>query len=125
MTTQADISRSFVESLACRPESDWLIGAEWELFGYCAGTLERLPPAAVSATLEAYTRGDRMERSMPVAASTGAGWMSVEPGGQIEYSTLPHRSLSNLEQELTSYVTAVREIAGPMGICLVGLGFDP
>ncbi|MBA3528862.1 MAG: ergothioneine biosynthesis glutamate--cysteine ligase EgtA [Propionibacteriaceae bacterium] len=51
--------------------------------------------------------------------------VTIEPGGQLEISTLPCRSLSDLVQRARTDAAAVRALLEPAGLVLGELGLDP
>jgi len=50
--------------------------------------------------------------------------ISLEPGGQIEFSSRPHTRLALLAQELNTYVAAMTDVAKSLGIDLSVLPFN-
>ncbi|HYC33540.1 MAG TPA: glutamate-cysteine ligase family protein, partial [Gemmatimonadales bacterium] len=55
----------------------------------------------------------------------GGGGVSYEPGGQIEYSSPPHRTASALLADLRGVVLPLRAAAAAEGIDLLTVGIDP
>jgi glutamate--cysteine ligase len=51
--------------------------------------------------------------------------LTVEPGGQVEFSGAPQRKLSDVECEIRRYLTRLREIAEGNSLVFVAAGFDP
>lgn len=51
--------------------------------------------------------------------------VTIEPGGQLEISTLPRRSLSELAQHARADATAARALLEPAGLVLGDSGLDP
>ncbi len=56
---------------------------------------------------------------------TGGGAISLEPGGQFELSGAPVESLHQTCAETNAHLAQVGEIARPLGIGFLGLGFAP
>ncbi len=54
-----------------------------------------------------------------------AGRITLEPGGQLEFSGERHISLDYLERQLSGYVNRLREIVERHGIIFIAAGFDP
>jgi glutamate--cysteine ligase len=53
------------------------------------------------------------------------GRLTLEPGGQIEFSGAHHLSLAEIERSLREYVRRLVEIADEQNIIFVAVGFDP
>jgi glutamate--cysteine ligase len=112
----------------CKPRACWALGAEFELFGYERDTLERIPPATVAAILadfEPHAAELVREGDQPVAVRADWGAVTVEPGGQVEFSGTRHRSLASLERGARAYLERLGEIARRRGVVFVASGFDP
>ena len=112
-----------------KPTSEWMSGLEFELFGYSVSSLERLDAAQVQVVLAnlASSADDLVfESGVVVEAQAGAGGrVTVEPGGQIEFSGRPHRNLLETERDLRAYLTRLHEVAAESGFAFVAAGFDP
>ncbi|MBW3554666.1 MAG: ergothioneine biosynthesis glutamate--cysteine ligase EgtA [Gemmatimonadetes bacterium] len=61
----------------------------------------------------------------PAIRLPDGGRISYEPGGQIEYATLPRSTVAELTAELDRVVTPLVTAAADAGIRLVGRGIDP
>jgi glutamate--cysteine ligase len=57
--------------------------------------------------------------------ATRGGNLTVEPGGQLEYSTAPHRGLVEIERELTGYLARLRDTSARCANQFLAIGFDP
>ena len=122
----------FVENLrrGARPRADWMCGVEFELFGYDAARgMERLDAAQVQRVLAGFApssndlvyEGDRL-------IEVNAGQMNrltVEPGGQVEFSGAPQRGLADVEREIRRYLSRLHEIAEGERLVFLAAGFDP
>jgi glutamate--cysteine ligase len=51
--------------------------------------------------------------------------LTVEPGGQIEFSGAPQRKLADVEREIRRYFARLSEIAEGHGFAFLACGFDP
>src|SRR5205085_2650076 len=51
--------------------------------------------------------------------------LTVEPGGQIEFSGAPPRQLADVEREIRRYLARLSEIADAHGFVFLAVGFDP
>ena len=126
-----------VQSLAegCKPRKDWRIGTEHEKFAY---TLEGHRPVPYEAPagqpgienlLEGMTRfgWQRVEENgRVIALKDGQGCnMSLEPGGQVELSGAPVRTLHETCREVNQHLAQVKQVAEPLGMGMLGMGFTP
>ncbi|WP_020124216.1 ergothioneine biosynthesis glutamate--cysteine ligase EgtA [Streptomyces canus] len=59
-------------------------------------------------------------RALPLTSS-----LTVEPGGQLELSSLPATSLMECIRTVSTDLDSVRAVLRDAGLCLVGLGHDP
>ncbi|MGH9903407.1 MAG: glutamate-cysteine ligase family protein, partial [Pyrinomonadaceae bacterium] len=122
----------FVENLrrGSKPASDWMCGIEFELFGYDDRRgLARIDPAQVQKVLAGFAPSSNdLVHEGGQLIEVGAGQMgrvTVEPGGQIEFSGAPQRDLSDVERELRRYLARLHEIAEGNGLSFAAVGFDP
>jgi glutamate--cysteine ligase len=120
----------FVEYLqeGAKPREEWRCGVEVEFFGFEASTLERINPAQVEAILGSvapleavkYENGTAVESTLRNGAR-----LTVEPGGQVEFSSFPRTDLIEIEHDLSTFLAQLREIGAALNIVFVGAGFDP
>jgi len=61
----------------------------------------------------------------PAFVVPGQGVLSFEPGGQLEYSTVPCETATALVENLAAVVPPLRAAAREEGIALVAAGLDP
>lgn len=130
------VSRSsagcFEENLlrGAKPEAEWMCGVEFELFGYDASQdYARLTPPQVQRVLAGFapSSNDLMYEGR-VLIEVEAGQMNrltVEPGGQVEFSGAPQRRLSDVENEIRRFLARLGEIAEGECLTFLALGFDP
>jgi glutamate--cysteine ligase len=116
----------------CKPKSDWRIGTEHEKFGYTHDDLRPLPyegERGVRALLEGLAArfGWRAisEHRRPIALQRGGASVTLEPGGQFELSGAPVKTLHETCAEVHEHLDQVRTVAEPLGIGMLGLGFQP
>lgn len=129
------ISRASAPSFAdylrrgAKPETGRMCGIEVELFGYTANNLSRLNGGQVQevlANLAASADDLCTEDDSLVEARIGdTGRVTVEPGGQIEFSNVPRRSLAEAARDVESYLALLREVAEERGFLFLAAGFDP
>jgi glutamate--cysteine ligase len=122
----------FVENLrrGSKPVSDWMCGVEFELFGYdVQSDLQRIDAAQVQRVLAGFAPSSNdLVYEGNVLVEVNAGQMNrltVEPGGQVEFSGAPQRSLADVEREIRRYLSRLREIAEGHRFVFLAAGFDP
>jgi glutamate--cysteine ligase len=124
----------FEENLrrGAKPSAEWMCGIEFELFGYDARRgieLARLNPAQVQGVLAGFAPASRdlvYEGRTLVEANAGQmNRLTVEPGGQVEFSGAPQRKLADVEREVVRYLARLHEIAEAEGFVFLAVGFDP
>ena len=122
----------FVENLLRgeKPRADWMCGAELELFGYDrARGFGRIDAAQVQNVLAGFAPSSRdlvHEAGTLVEVNDGQmNRLTVEPGGQVEFSGAPQRRLADVERELRRYLARLREVAEANRLAFLAVGFDP
>jgi glutamate--cysteine ligase len=122
----------FAENLrrGAKPAEAWTCGVEFELFGYDAGRgMARLDPAQVQRVLAGFAPSSNdLHYEGGTLIEVNAGQMNrltVEPGGQIEFSGAPQRRLADVEREIRRYLARLSEIAAGHNFVFVACGFDP
>ncbi len=128
----ADATALFVENLrrGSKPAREWTWGVEFELFGYdTRRDLARLTPAQVQRVLAGFAPSSNdLVYEGHTLVEVNAGQMNrltVEPGGQIEFSGAPQRNLADVEREIKRYLARLHEIAAGHGFVFLAVGFDP
>jgi len=120
----------YLES-GCKPRSQWRIGTEHEKFVYDLATHKPLTYAGkpgIRAMLEGMrrfgwepvTEGDNI-----IGLAQNNASISLEPGGQFELSGAPLRSVHETCAEVNTHQQQIREIAGELGVGVLGLGYAP
>ena len=116
----------------CKPRDDWRIGTEHEKFGYCKDTLKPLPyegERSILAVLEGLrdrhgwapvTEDDRL-----IGLEKEGANVSLEPGGQLELSGAPVRTIHETCDEVNAHLRDVKSIADEVGVGFIGLGAAP
>lgn len=122
----------FVENLlrGSKAEGEWMCGAEWELFGYDrARGMQRLDAAQVQQVMAGFAPSSKdmvYEAGTLVEAGDGRqNRLTVEPGGQVEFSGAPQRRLADVERELRRFLARLQEIAEGHDLAFLAVGFDP
>ncbi len=121
---------------AAKPKSRWRIGTEHEKIPFYHGSLRPVPyggPAGIAALLggmaerlgwrPVYDKGNVIALEEP--SSELGGSITLEPGGQFELSGAPLQTIFQTCEEVNRHLRQVREVADPLGISFVGLGFSP
>jgi glutamate--cysteine ligase len=122
----------FVENLrrGAKPRSEWMCGIEFELFGYDLGRdYERIRPSQVERVLAGFAPSSNdlvYEDSLLIEVNAGQmNRLTVEPGGQVEFSGAPQRNLQDVEREIRRYLARLHEIAEGDSLAFLAVGFDP
>ena len=116
----------------CKPKEDWLIGTEHEKFGYCEDTLMPLPydgPRSIKAILEGlrdkYGWSPVEEGGNIIGLTKDGANVSLEPGGQLELSGAPLRTIHETCDEVNQHLVEVQTVADEIGARFIGLGAAP
>lgn len=114
-----------------KPRADWRVGLELELIGYGAADstaisqAERLNEEQLVAILGDYSASEIREAGTLVGARGPEGTLTLEPGGQLEYSGNPYGRLQDLEVALKGYLDWLSDRARERGAFFLATGFDP
>jgi glutamate--cysteine ligase len=114
-----------------KPPRDWRIGTEHEKFGFRLSDHRRPAydgPDGIRALLEGLTRfgwEPVLEDGRPIALVQDRCSITLEPGGQFELSGAPLETIHQTCDEVQTHLAQVREVAGELGLGMLGLGFDP
>ena len=119
--------------LAFKPRAEWMVGIELETMGQSARTRRPLAyeggPPDVHAVLEAYlaARGGEFihEGDKPIGIDGPWGGISLEPGGQVEWSSKPARDLDALDRDLRAHASALASIAERLGVRWLDVAVQP
>ena len=129
ISRSSDFTRYFIDG--SKPASEWTVGLEVELFGFNRDDLSRITPRQVQAVIEGFskeTTGRVIEDGFITEATLDEkirGRVTLEPGGQIEFSGANRKSLADAGLSLRSYLCRLSEIGRSSGIIFVAAGFDP
>jgi len=118
-----------------KPKAEWRIGTEHEKIPFYRKGLRPVPyegPAGISALLHGISErfGWRpvYDRDKVIALeepSGDGGSITLEPGGQFELSGAPVQTIFQTCEEVSRHLRQVREIADPLGMSFLALGFSP
>lgn len=121
----------FAEDLlnGSKPASDWQCGLELEVIGYEARALKRLDATQVQRVLMSFAQSDDdlvLEDGILIEAQFNRdGRITVEPGGQIEFSGAAHKSLIEVEHGAQRFIERLRAVAEENNYLFIAAGFDP
>jgi glutamate--cysteine ligase len=121
----------FIEHIrqGAKPRSEFLCGLECELFGYDVKTLERLNQHQVADVLKnlSTTENDLYFENGILAESKlkEGGRLTLEPGGQIEFSSAPRKSLNEIEKDYKNFLSRLKNFSDERGFTFLAIGFDP
>jgi glutamate--cysteine ligase len=115
-----------------KPPERWRIGLEHEKIGLLDPGHERVPyegPRGIAALLERVAAEDNWEpareRGQVVGLHKDGVSVTLEPGGQLELSGAPLRTIHEICGEFHRHIQLVKRVSGPMGLVWLGLGHDP
>ena len=114
-----------------KPREAWRIGTEHEKFGFCTDTLRPLPfsgERGIENVLEGLTRfgwQPMREHGRTIGLKMDKGSVTLEPGGQVELSGEPLDTIHATCKEVNEHLKEVKEVADPLGVAFLGVGFQP
>lgn len=112
----------------CKPASAWAIGPELELIGYHRATRQRIDPETVEAIVGSFDSlgaSFTIEDGRRIEAVMDWGWVTIEPGGQIEFSGAQRSSLVDTELDVRRFLEHLHGVAEERGLAFLACGFDP
>jgi glutamate--cysteine ligase len=114
-----------------RPAEQWRIGTEHEKFVFRTDDLKP-PPYAGERGIGALLRGIEgcgwepvEEGGNLIALSRGAASVTLEPAGQLELSGAPVETIHQTCNEVQEHLHCVRRASEPLGLGILGMGFQP
>lgn len=115
-----------------KPPEQWKVGTEHEKIGLYAGSYEPVPyegERGIGAFLERVAHEDGWkpvhEGPNVIALSKEGASITLEPGGQMELSGAPLRSIHETCDEFHTHLELSKRVSEPMGIVWLGLGLNP
>ena len=133
--TREDALRHLREHVFRSSPDDRRVGIEAELIPVWAESGERVPIVNPDARgmvdlLRAHGRDrDWQEAVSPYGSPRftvpGGGWISFEPGGQIEWSSAPLTSVAAVAEQACRVIPPLVSSVAAAGVRLVGRGIDP
>jgi len=121
---------------AGKPRSEFRIGTEHEKFGILRSTRSPLPyegPNGIEAIFNEIAAESRdpswipahdHNRTIALFCEDGAA-ITLEPGGQIELSGIPLKTIHETDREVETHLALLRQACLPRDIAFIGIGFQP
>jgi glutamate--cysteine ligase len=115
----------------CKPPEAWRIGTEHEKFAYRLTDLSPLPHegedgiGAILQGLERFGWEPVSEHGKVIALKKSACTVTLEPGGQLELSGAPLETIHQTCDEVHEHLAQVKQVTEPLGVGMIGLGFNP
>src|SRR6476469_9718088 len=115
-----------------RPKERWLIGVEHEKLGVHGPKYEAVPyygQGGIRQILDAIARSaggtqhKHKENGQPIALLSQNASVTLEPGGQLELSGAPWRSLTQAQREIEAHMEEVRKDSD--GVRWLAAGYRP
>lgn len=115
-----------------KPPERWRVGTEHEKIGLYAddfGTIPYEGERGIGALLTKIADQDGwkpvLEDGLTIALEKNQASITLEPGGQLELSGAPLRTIHETCDEFHSHLTLMRAICEPLGLVFLGLGINP
>ena len=115
-----------------KPPADWRIGTEHEKVGLRRDGFDPIPfdgADGIEALLERLAEvddGTRVtEAGRTIAISQDGASLTLEPGGQLELSGAPLRTIHETCKEFHDHLAVLKRVSGPMHLVWLGLGINP
>lgn len=118
-------------SRGCRPRQAWRIGTEHEKFVYDLKTHKPVTYDGAPGIRQLLQGMERFgwqpvrEGDTVIGLSQNGASISLEPGGQFELSGAPLASVHETCAEVNTHLIQAREVAGEIGVGMLGFGFAP
>ena len=120
----------------CKPRDEWRIGTEHEKFGYLIPEPgqphlplpyegERSVHAVLSGLRDRFGWAPVEEGGHLIGLTRDGANVSLEPGGQLELSGAPLRTIHETCDEVNQHLAEVRAVADEIGVGFIGLGAAP
>ncbi len=118
---------------AATPRSQWQVGMELEKLGRNAATGLPLPYEGENPSVQGvieFIRAERggdpiLEADKTIGIDAPWGTISLEPGGQVEWSSRPARSLGELETGLEEHLALMGRAEKELGVRWLDVAADP
>lgn len=127
-------SQSDLESYilaGCKPTSQWVIGTEHEKIGWWPDrgrSPDYYDPRGIRSVLEGFKQFGWVANAADetlLALSRGRATITLEPGGQLELSGAPLKSLFETAAEFDQHLDELKQISHTLGLQWSGVGLHP
>jgi len=115
-----------------KPPERWRVGTEHEKIGLRADDYGPVPyagPRGIAVLLDRIAEVDDWERvhegESVVALRKDGASITLEPGGQLELSGAPLRTIHETCSEFQGHLELMKRLCEPLGIVWLGLGMNP
>jgi glutamate--cysteine ligase len=115
-----------------KPPERWRVGTEHEKIGLFAGDHAGVPfegERGIEALLTRVAELDGwqpvLEDGRTVALEKDDASITLEPGGQLELSGAPLRTIHETCDEFHSHLALMKQASDPLGLVWLGLGINP
>jgi glutamate--cysteine ligase len=116
-----------------KPARERRVGIECEFFGIEGETGKALPyigPRGIEAILcrlaAIFHYEPVLEQGHVIALRRGSTWITLEPGGQVELSAEPVKTVFEIEKQVATFVAELREVKNYFpGITWLSVGVHP
>jgi glutamate--cysteine ligase len=115
-----------------KPPERWRVGTEHEKIGLYESDRSPVPfegERGIGALLERIAEADDWNRVFEgentIALEKQGATITLEPGGQVELSGAPLRTIHEACDELHTHLALMKELCGQLGIVWLGLGIHP
>jgi len=115
-----------------KPRSDWRVGAEFEKFVVERGTGRHLSygelggiRSILESLVERFGWVPHFEGEHLTTLSRAGAMISLEPGGQVEFSTPPLKTLAELSEALDTHRMEIRSVTDPAKVAWLAAGVSP
>ena len=120
-------------SSAFKPEAEWQVGMELEKMGRIRGTGRPIPYEGESASVVAVLRHyQEIRGGFPIFEGEHLvgldglyGTISLEPAGQVEWSSRPSATLNDLERQQREHLEALDRAGSAAGVRWLDVAVDP
>lgn len=115
-----------------KPAERWRVGTEHEKIGLRLGDHQVVPfegDRGIGALLTQVAELDDwnpvQEGSHTIALAKAGASITLEPGGQLELSGAPLRTIHETCDEFHTHLALMKEASDPLGLVWLGLGINP
>ncbi|HIJ85236.1 MAG TPA: glutamate--cysteine ligase, partial [Magnetococcales bacterium] len=115
-----------------KPRNQWRVGTEHEKFGFRKKNLTPIAyegddgiHAVLVKMAEKFDWTLTLEAGLPIALVKGAAAITLEPGGQLELSGAPLRTIHETQDEINEHLRQLGQVCRDLDIAFLGIGAQP